>query len=151
MHYLNKRNVLLTIWHTSFFEQKVNSFIKILSKRLLLILQFRNPQNLDEKTNFFTIHAKTTSNSQRNKEKIKSALHRLLGGIIRGTRFSYKQPSCYGSNVKSGLNVKQLVKQPPTLKTLMQKSLVGLWVKNLTFSFLSSLKLNLSTTLFGTT
>ena len=39
-----------------------------------------------------------------------------------------------GSNVKNGLNVKQLPKQPPMLKTLMHKILVGLWVKNLTFS-----------------
>ena len=31
-----------------------------------------------------------------------------------------------GSNVKNGLNVKQLPKQPPMLKTLMQKILVGL-------------------------
>ena len=30
------------------------------------------------------------------------------------------------SNVKIGLNVKQLAKQPPTLKTQMQKILVGL-------------------------
>ena len=33
----------------------------------------------------------------------------------------------------------------------MQKILVGLWVKNHTFSILSSLNLNFSTTLFGTT
>ena len=33
----------------------------------------------------------------------------------------------------------------------MQKILVGLWVKNLTFSMLSLLKLNFSTTFFGTT
>ena len=55
------------------------------------------------------------------------------------------------SNVKNGLNVKELAKQPPTLKRLMQKIMVGLWVKNLTFSILSSMKLNFSTTLFGTT
>ena len=41
------------------------------------------------------------------------------------TRF-YKQPSCKGSNVKNGPKVKQLAKQPSTLKTLMQKILVGL-------------------------
>ena len=35
-----------------------------------------------------------------------------------------KQPSCSGSNVKNGLKVKQLAKQPTTLKTLMQK----IWV-----------------------
>ena len=65
--------------------------------------------------------------------------------------FFYKQPSCNGSNVKNDLKVKQLTKQPSTLKTLMQKILVGLWVKNFTFSFLSSLTLNFSTIVFGTT
>ena len=30
--------------------------------------------------------------------------------------FFYKQPSCKGSNIKNGLNVKQLAKQPPALK-----------------------------------
>ena len=40
--------------------------------------------------------------------------------------FFYKQPSCYGSNVKNGLKVKQLAKQPPTLKVRMQKILVQL-------------------------
>ena len=63
----------------------------------------------------------------------------------------YKQPSCKGSNIKNGLEVKQLAKQPSTLKTLMQKILVGLWVKNFTFSILSLLKLNFSTTVFGAT
>ena len=53
--------------------------------------------------------------------------------------------------IKNGLKVKQLAKQPPTLKMLMQKILVGLWVKKFTFSILSSLKLNFSTTFFGTT
>ena len=70
------------------------------------------------------------------------------------TRFFYKQPSYYkqqGFNVKNGLKVKELAKQPPTLKALMQKILVGLWVKKFTFFILSSLKLNLSTTFFGTT
>ena len=47
--------------------------------------------------------------------------------------------------------VKQLAKQPLTLKTLMQKIFVGLWVKNFTFSIVSSLKLNFSTTVFGAT
>ena len=37
---------------------------------------------------------------------------------------------------------------PPTLKTLMQKILVGLKVQSFTFSMLSSLKLNFSTTFF---
>ena len=31
----------------------------------------------------------------------------------------YKQPICWGSNVKNGLKVKQLAKEPPTLKALM--------------------------------
>ena len=48
-----------------------------------------------------------------------------------------KQPSCSGSNVKNGLKVKQLAKQPTTLKMFMQKILVGLWVKNLTFSIVN--------------
>ena len=51
-------------------------------------------------------------------------------------------------NVKNGLKVKQLAKQALTLKTLMQKILVGLWVKNFTFSMLSSLNLNFCTTFF---
>ena len=40
------------------------------------------------------------------------------------TRFfyKYKQPSCWGSNVKNGLKIKQLAKQRPTLKTLLQKN-----------------------------
>ena len=38
-----------------------------------------------------------------------------------------------------------------TRKTLKQKILVGLWVKNFTFSTLVSLKLNFSTTVFGST
>ena len=59
----------------------------------------------------------------------------------------YKQSSYYCSNVKNDLNVKQLAKQPP----LMQNILAGLWVKKFTFSNLSSLKLNLSATFFGTT
>ena len=63
----------------------------------------------------------------------------------------YKQPSHQGSNIKNSLKVKQLAKQPPTLKRLMQTSLVGLWVKNFTFSMLSSLKLNFSTTVFSIT
>ena len=46
------------------------------------------------------------------------------------------------NQVKNGVKVKQLAKQPPTLKTLMQKILVRLGVKKFTFSILSSLKLN---------
>ena len=48
-------------------------------------------------------------------------------------KFFYKQSSWYGSNVKNGIKVKQLAKQPATLKTLMQKILVGLWVKQFKF------------------
>ena len=44
----------------------------------------------------------------------------------------------------------QLAKQLPTLKTLMQKILHGL-CKKFTFSISSLLKLNFSTTVFGTT
>ena len=58
--------------------------------------------------------------------------------------FFYKQPSCYGSNVKNGLKVKQLAKQPSTLKKFG-------WTLNFTFSILSLLKLNFSTTVFGAT
>ena len=46
--------------------------------------------------------------------------------------------------VKNGLKVKQLAKQHPTLKMLIQK----FWLK---FSILSSLKLNFSTNFFATT
>ena len=66
------------------------------------------------------------------------------------TLFFCKQPSYWGSNVNNGLKVKELAKQPPTFKMLMQKRLVGIWVKNFTFSILSSLNLNSSTTFFGT-
>ena len=38
---------------------------------------------------------------------------------IRIHAFFYKQPNC--SNVKNAQKIKQLVKQPPTLKTLLQK------------------------------
>ena len=62
-----------------------------------------------------------------------------------------KQVAIGLSNGENGLKVKQLAKQTPTLRTLMQKVLVGPWVKNFTFSILSSLKLNFSTTVFGTT
>ena len=65
--------------------------------------------------------------------------------------FFNKHPSCWGSKVKNGLKVKQLAKQPPTLKTLIQNFLAEHWVNNLTFSILSSLKLNFFTTVFGTT
>ena len=37
------------------------------------------------------------------------------------TYFFNKQPVCSGYNVKNGLKIKQLAKQPPTLKMLLQK------------------------------
>ena len=55
--------------------------------------------------------------------------------------FLYKQPKYYVSNIKNGL---KLANQPPTWM-LMQKILVEL-SKNFTFSILSPLKLNFSTT-----
>ena len=59
------------------------------------------------------------------------------------------------SNVKNGLKVKQLVKQPATFftqsPTKSAKLFVGLWVKKFTFSILSSLKLDFFTNVFGTT
>ena len=58
--------------------------------------------------------------------------------------FISNQVTTSGSNNKNGLKAKQLAKQPPTLKTLMQKILLQFWVKNLTFSILSSLALNVS-------
>ena len=36
----------------------------------------------------------------------------------------YKQPNCKGSNIKNGLKFN--AKQPPTLKRIMQKNLIGL-------------------------
>ena len=36
--------------------------------------------------------------------------------------FFYKQPSCYGSNVKNGLKVKQLAKQPSTFGWSLSKT-----------------------------
>ena len=55
-----------------------------------------------------------------------------------------------GLTLKNDLKVKQLAKQPATLKTLLQKILVELWVKKMTFSILSLLKLNISSIAFGT-
>ena len=40
---------------------------------------------------------------------------------LHASRFFYEQPSCSGSSVKNGLKVKQLAKQPLTLKMLLQK------------------------------
>ena len=56
-------------------------------KRSVLKSQFQNPRNLDEKDGFFhTIHTKTTSNSQWNKNQIKYAFTPTARGIIRGTK-----------------------------------------------------------------
>ena len=63
----------------------------------------------------------------------------------------YKQPSYKGFDVKNGSKVKQLAKQPPTLKALMEKNFGWILSKKFYFSILSSLKLNCSTTFFGTT
>ena len=71
--------------------------------------------------------------------------------IIRYHAHFYEQLICEGSNVKNGLKVKQLAKQPPTLNVLMQKNLVGPWLKNVIFSILNSLKLSFCTTVNGTT
>ena len=57
-------------------------------------------------------------------------------------------PSCEVSKFENGLKVKQLTKQLPTLKTLMQTILDRVWVKNFTFSILCSMKLNFPTQLF---
>ena len=61
-----------------------------------------------------------------------------------------KQVAIGLSNGENGLKVKQLAKETPTLRTLMQKNLVEFLVNDLTFSILSSLKLNFSTTVSGT-
>ena len=51
------------------FLTKGELVYKNLLKRSVLKSQFQNPRNLDEKDWFFhTIHAKTTSNSRRNKK-----------------------------------------------------------------------------------
>ena len=54
------------------------------------------------------------------------------------TRFFISNQVAQG--LKNGLKVKE----PPTLKTLIQNILFGLWVTNFNFSILSSLKLNFS-------
>ena len=126
----------LKIWISGvLFEQKRRSFNNLTHAVLWIKgeLFYKNPfkevspqilisestKSVREKLILSRFTHKKPSNSQRNKEYIKYALHRLLGRIITGTRFSYKQPSCSGSNVKNGLNVKQVPKQPTTLKTLM--------------------------------
>ena len=48
-------------------------------------------------------------------------------------RLFNKQPSCRRSNAKNGLKVKQLAKQPPTIKTLMQKNFG--WILSKKFYF----------------
>ena len=67
------------------------------------------------------------------------------------SKFSWeKYTRVFISNqVTEGLKVKQNFKPLPTLKMLMQTILVGLWVKNFTFSILSSLKQNFHTTFFA--
>ena len=56
-------------------------------KKSVLKSQFQNPTNLDEKDRFFQmIHTKTTSNSRRNKKKIKYAFTPTAKEIIRSTK-----------------------------------------------------------------
>ena len=51
--------------HVVFFNKRWTSLQKFVK---VLKLKFQNPRNLDEKDGFFhTIHTKTTSNSQWNK------------------------------------------------------------------------------------
>ena len=65
-----QKKCFFTIWHMSFFEQKVNAFIKILWKGQSSNCNFRIHKVWTRKTNFFTIHAKTTLNSQRTKNTL---------------------------------------------------------------------------------
>ena len=64
--------------------------------------------------------------------KLQQIAFKLIGTNFLREKYNrfFKQPSYYGSNIENGLKVKQLAKQPPTSKTLMQKILVGFWVKN---------------------
>ena len=55
--------------------------------------------------------------------EIKIFMHKSIYTFFR---FFNKPPSCYGSNVKNGLKFKQLAKQLPILKTLIEKNLVQL-------------------------
>ena len=68
IHHLDKRDFLLAIRHMLFFLTKGERVYKNSLKRSVLKLKFQNPRNLDEKDGFFyTIHTKTTFNSQWNK------------------------------------------------------------------------------------
>ena len=100
--------------------------------------------------------------SSREKEPLSATIFIIVSDKAQvnqrkeGIRFNYtsffnKQPNCYGTNIKNCLKVKQVAKQPPTWKPLMQKMLFGFWVKKFTFSILNLLKLCFSTTVFGTT
>ena len=62
-------------------------------------------------------------------------LPRSMQNILILYTFFYRQPSCEGCNIKNGLKVKELLKQPPTL---IQKKLLELSVNNLTSSILKS-------------
>ena len=64
-------------------------------KRSVLKSQFHNPRNLDEKTDFFSIYAKITSNPRRNKKWIKYAF--IIGSnkihvFFYNQRFFSSQP-----------------------------------------------------------
>ena len=62
-----------------------------------------------------------------------------------------KDDKCFQFAVTVDLKVKQLAKQTPTLKMLMQKILVGPWVKHFTFFNFKFTEANLYSTVFGTT
>ena len=62
-----------------------------------------------------------------------------------------KDDKCFQFAVTVDLKVKQLAKQTPTLKMLMQKILVGSWVKHFTFFNFKFTEANLYSTVFGTT
>ena len=60
--------ILVDTSDTVDFWVKDELFYKNLIKRLVLKSQSHNPRNLDERTDFFMIHAKTNSNSRRKKD-----------------------------------------------------------------------------------
>ena len=64
VHYLNKKDFLLTIWHMLFFEKKVNSFIKIRERGQSLNRSFRIHKIGTSKTDFkFTTEQKKRLNT----------------------------------------------------------------------------------------
>ena len=91
------------IWHSQNWA-KDQLFYKNSIKRSVLKSQFHNPQNLEEKNWFFTIHAKTTLNSRR-KKNIKYTFTRTAKGrslevptkrtLFYLEHFFSTQPQCY--------------------------------------------------------